>query len=102
MSDSRVDVHLHDDRVHDKLDEILFLVREINRREKKMAPELDRLETQVAATDGVIDSAVVLLQGVKAKLDELASVDPRVAALADDLGIKTQALAEAVANTPTP
>lgn len=64
---------------------------------------LDSLTAAVAKNDEVINSAVTLLQGLKAKLDEaIASGDPaKVQALSDSLGADTQQLADAVAaNTP--
>lgn len=64
---------------------------------------LDDLKAQVEANTTVDESAVALLQGLKAKLDAaIASGDPAaVKALSDQLGASTQRLADAVAaNTP--
>lgn len=60
--------------------------------------ELDDLTAQVAATDAGIDSAVVLLDGLAAKLDAaIASGNPAaLVALSADLKAKTDALAAAV------
>lgn len=68
-----------------------------------MALDLSELQTKVEANTAVSDSAVVLLQGLKAKLDEaIASNDPAMLkALSDALGADTQELAAAIAtNTP--
>ncbi len=65
--------------------------------------ELDDLKTAVAKNKDVVDSAIVLIQGLKAKLDAaIASGDPAaLKALSDSLGAEDQALADAVAaNTP--
>jgi predicted butyrate kinase (DUF1464 family) len=71
---------------------------------RKMAGELDALEAKVTAASGVIDSAIELMQGLHAKLDEaIASGDmSRVAAVNDQLDAKTTALAAAVAANPLP
>ena len=68
-----------------------------------MAGELDLLKTRVAENTTVIGSAITLLQGLKAKLDEaIASGDPAaLQALSAELGVQDQALAAAIqANTP--
>ena len=64
---------------------------------------LDELKAKVAANTTVIGSAIALLQGLKAKLDEaIASNDPAaLKALSDELAATDQSLADAVAaNTP--
>lgn len=68
---------------------------------KKMAKELDELTTEVSETKTVIDSAIVLIKGIKAKLDEAGTDATKLKALSDDLGSKTDELASAVSeNTP--
>lgn len=64
---------------------------------------LTDLQDAVAAEKAVVDSAIVLLNGLKAKLDEaIAANDPAaLQALSADLGAQTAALAAAVAaDTP--
>lgn len=64
---------------------------------------LTDLQAKVAANTAVTQSAVTLIQGLKAKLDDaIASGDPaQLQALSDQLGTDDQALADAVAaNTP--
>ena len=64
---------------------------------------LENLAKEVAETKAVNQSAVTLIQGIKAKLDEaLANGDlAAVQALADELDTSTNELAAAVAaNTP--
>ncbi len=76
--------------------------RIIQTLEKVMA-ELDDLKAAVAKETEVDESAIVLLQGLKAKLDAaIAAGDPAaLKALSDSLGTESQKLADAVAaNTP--
>lgn len=64
---------------------------------------LSDLQAEVAQNSSVVDSAITLLQGLKAKLDEaIASGDPAaLTALSAELDAKTNALAAAVQeNTP--
>jgi hypothetical protein len=69
-------------------------------RERVMAA-IDDLERQVADTKTVIDSAIVLINGIAARI-EAAGVDPvKLAAITADLNAKDDELAAAVAaNTP--
>ena len=66
-----------------------------------MSQEVDNLTAQVKANSDAIDSAVVLINGIAARI-EAAGVDPaKLKALSDELKSKDQTLAEAVAaNTP--
>lgn len=89
--------------VMDELHELKGMIRVVIRKENEMAGELDKLEADVAAEREVIGSAVALLNGLKAKLDEaIASGDmSRVVAVNAEIESQTQALAAAVAaNTP--
>lgn len=78
--------------------------------ERKLREEvmsmLDNLAAQVAANTTVIESAVVLLGGLKVQLDAaIASGDPvRMQALSDALAADDAKLAAAIAanQTPTP
>lgn len=68
-----------------------------------MAGELARLQTEVAEMAGVVDSAIVLIQGLAQQIRDLAGQPAELTKLADDLDAKAGALAAAVeANTPTP
>src|SRR5450755_1248248 len=79
-----------------------MLAHIINTQEKLMAA-IDDLATAVAAEDTVIDSAVVLLNGIPA-LIAAAGTDPTaLAKLQADITEKTTTLSAAVlAGTPTP
>ena len=82
----------------DQLNRILDLINQLG---IKMANELADLTTQVTETNTVIDSAVVLIQGLKAKLDAAGTNPVALKALSDSLNTSEQALAAAVvANTP--
>jgi hypothetical protein len=90
----------NDDKVLSKLAEILTAVKQL---ETHMAQDLTELQTKVQANSDVIDSAVLLLTGIKAALDAaIAANDPAaLKALSDSLGADTQQLADAIAaNTP--
>lgn len=79
------------------------LVIKLERSIRKMAGELDALTAEVARNTDVDKSAVVLLKGLKAKLDEAIANNnmPAVQALSDSLGASTSELAAAVTeNTP--
>ena len=68
-----------------------------------MSAELDALKAAVARDTDVENSAITLLQGLKAALDAaIAANDPAaLAALSASLGANSDALAAAVvANTP--
>ena len=96
-----LNVFLHpgvDSHVRDQLNRILNAIHHL---EKKLSTELQDLTTQVAETKTVIDSAIVLIQGIKAALDAAGSNPAALKALRDSLDTSEQALAAAiVANTP--
>jgi hypothetical protein len=82
---------------------ILAKLNTIIQKENMIMAALDDLKAAVAAEDTVVDSAVTLLQGLKAALDAaIASGDPAaLTALSADITAKTKALSDAVAaNTP--
>jgi hypothetical protein len=75
------------------------LLHEVN----KMSVELETLVSEVAEIKTVSESAITLLVGLKAKLDEaIASNDPQALIdLSNSLDASSKALAEAIAaNTP--
>lgn len=89
-------------RVESKLDQLSKLLLQLIKMERRM---FEDLKAQIERNHAVDESAIVLLNGLKAKLDQLAgqpTVDPaEVQALADSLGASTDELAAAVtANTP--
>lgn len=82
---------------------VLAFVVGLNFKIHYMSTVLDELKAAVAQSETVTQSAIVLLQGLKQKLDDaIASGDPaQLQALSAEIGQNTQALADAVtANTP--
>lgn len=87
-----------------KLNRILAILQSLTRGNEAMSELLDTLVARVAEIETVGDSAILLLQELKTKLDEAIASEDRDAlvALSDRLGAQTQELAEAiVANTPS-
>lgn len=66
-----------------------------------MAGELDTLTAQVGANTSVIESAITLIQNIKALLDAAGTDPAKLAALSATLGSEDDKLAAAVvAGTP--
>ena len=89
--------------INAKADSVSGVLRELLRKVINMSAVLDDLTAKVTALQSVDASAVALLQGLKTKLDEaIAGGDlAAIQALSDQIGVSTQALADAVvANTP--
>lgn len=75
----------------------------LSERITAMSEALDTLITRVSEIETVADSAIELLAGLKASLDEaIASGDPAaLAQLSERLGAQSEELAQAImANTP--
>jgi hypothetical protein len=90
------DIHVH---IHNHSDQELLL-RILHHQEKIMA-SLDALTKAVTAEDTVIDSALVLIQGMADQIKNLQPTQAAIDALAADVQAKSDALAAAVAaNTP--
>ena len=96
-----LNVFLHPGAIHHVMDQLNRILDTINQMEMKMANELDELTIKVAETKTVTESAIVLLQGLKAKLDAAGTNPVALKALSDSLAASDAALAAAVlANTP--
>jgi len=93
--------HHYDDESGKALAAINSALHDIYQRLQIMSKQLDDLTADVAAEDTVVDSAVILLNGLSAAL-AAAGTDPvKLQTLADDITAKTAALSQAVAaNTP--
>ena len=66
-----------------------------------MSQELDSLTQEVHANSAVVDSAITLINGLAARIEDLKDDPTQMQALADELRAKSVALGEAVkANTP--
>lgn len=90
--------HVHDAALAARLDTII-------NKETAMAGELATLTQEVSETRTAVGSAIALIQGLKARLDEaIASGNPAaLKALSDSLDADQQALAAAIlANMPAP
>jgi outer membrane murein-binding lipoprotein Lpp len=88
-----------------KVDQLTALVQQrftqLHREVTMAHEELAALQTEVSQNSSVIDSAVTLLGGLAAKIDELKTNPAALTALADEIRMKRTQLAEAVvAHTP--
>lgn len=95
--DVHIHVHVHMDGDSDAL---LSAVRSIQAKVELMATDLTDLTAKVAENSAVDQSAIVLLQGLKAALDAAGTDPAALAALSASLGTSSAELAAAVvANT---
>jgi len=105
-----VDEYFFRKKTEAQLNQIIKLLKNITEEIKNMSVELDNLVIQVEETQGVEESVIVLLSGIKTQLDtiiaELAAqqVDnAKLVELRDSLDASEQALATAAASfTPPP
>lgn len=73
----------------------------IQKHQLHIMDNLETLAAEVAETTTVQQSAIVLLQGLKAKLDAAGTDPVKLKALSDSLDSSNKALADAItANTP--
>jgi DNA-binding FadR family transcriptional regulator len=92
-----------------QLKKIIQMLEILTEEVYDMSLELDALEIQVAETQGVEESVIVLLNGIKIQLDaviaELAAQqidNAKLTELRDSLDASEQALAQAAANFTPP
>ena len=94
-------IHIHAD--HDK-EAIAALASKLNlviENQIKIMADLTVITQEVAENNTVMQSAIVLLQGLKQKLDEAGTDAVKLKELSDALDTNTNSLAAAVAaNTP--
>ncbi len=94
-------VHLDSGSADQKLDQILARLNVIHHQEITLMQELDDLTTQVKSTTDVEQSALVLINGIAARLAAAGTDPAALAALGASLKSNSDALAAAVvANTP--
>lgn len=89
----------------EKIEEVIAKLNEVIERTVTMAGELQALRDEVAAIDGVVDSAVVLLQGIEQRMADLIANGGTPAdfeALRAQLQASREELAAAVAAVPPP
>ena len=90
---------IHFDNEHQN--ETIKLLNLIIQNQKKIMADLTELTAAVERDTEVDQSAITLLQGLKAALDAAGTDPVALKALSDKIGSSTQALADAVvANTP--
>lgn len=98
--ETRIDLKFDDELINRKLDLILAFLKDIRRKEVKLMKEFDDLVTQVNATQGVVESVEVLIDGVIVKINDILAqlantTDPvQVAALTAKLNALTVGLQE--------
>lgn len=86
-------VHVHFDNDTEIFKQLLLILK----NQKKMANDLTVLTAAVEKNGSVIESAVTLLNGLKAQLDAAGTDPVALKALSDQLGTETDSLAAAVA-----
>src|SRR5437016_5331541 len=85
----------------DRLDRIESQLKQIRKDAISIMATLSDVQAAVTAEDTVIDSAVVLIQGLAAQVAALAPNQAAIDALAADIKAKSDSLASSVAaNTP--
>jgi hypothetical protein len=99
-----MDIHIYhhlDQTSREKLDLIINLLKGVLRKEEGIMDDLKALQDQVAASETVETSAVLLIQGIAARI-AAAGVDPAALdALTSSLKKSADTLSAAItANTP--
>ena len=89
-------------RADRKLDRILAQLAGITRQEALLMADLTDLTAKVQATADTEQSAIVLLNGLKALLDAAGTDPAKLAALSAQLGTNADALAAAVVQDTPP
>jgi len=99
----QLDIHIHFHANEDtKIEEILRLLRGIQKENQIMSTELDALVLQVQANTDLEASAVAAIQGIAAQL-EAAKDDPaKIASLTSSLKASADALGAAITANTTP
>jgi hypothetical protein len=99
-----VHIHIHNDPAateDPRIKQILALLTALTKGVRTMAANLDDLTSEVERNTSVDQSAITLLEGLKAQLDAAGTDPAALQALKDSLAASSDALAAAVAaNTP--
>lgn len=94
-------IHLDSGSADQKLDRILARLNLIQAQESTIMQELDTLTTQVKANTDAESAALVLINGIAARVAAAATDPAALTALTAELNTSAAALAAAVvANTP--
>jgi uncharacterized membrane protein len=83
-----------------RIAKVLSLLTKVHKEIKAMAVSLDNLTAQVAATKGVAQSAIVLIEGLVQRIIDAGTDPAALDALTASLKADTDALAAAVAAVP--
>lgn len=82
-------------------DELKNLVQQLTREIQKMATNLDALTAQVQKNSDAVDSAIVLIQGLRQQIIDAGTDPAKLLELTNSLKQDEQQLADAVVvNTP--
>jgi hypothetical protein len=103
--ENRIDVFHHfgdHHAIHVKLDLITDLLRRILHLEVQQVADIEALTAEVAETQEVEQSAIVLIQNLAQMVRDLEPTQEAIDALASQLDGSQAALAAAVATAPTP
>ena len=91
-------------RIEGKLDALALMMKSHLNKENAMAVDLAQIQADVGKNGDVVQSAVILLSGLKSQIEDLkakVSSDPQtqaaIATLSQSLGAQTKSLADAVA-----
>jgi len=97
-----INIYLQLDKTSsDKLDLIISLLKGSLRKEEEIMDDLKALQDQVAASETVEASAVLLIQGIAARIAAAGADPAALEALTTSLKTSADALSAAVtANTP--
>ena len=104
----KVQVYHHFDdvvceRAVKKLDKILAIVRDLQRKEGAMSKELDELQLAVEENTSLDNSIIQLVDGLADQIEALKEDPAKLQALSDALKVSNQAIKDAIlANTPAP
>ena len=90
------------ERIQKDLDDIKKALVIVVEKENHMSAELDALTLEVAETKGMVDSAVLLLQGLSEYIRVHANDPLAMFALAADLDAQQATLTAAIAANPVP
>lgn len=82
-------------------DTLVKSINALHRKVDRVMAILDPLAAEVAETNTIIESAIVLIEGIAAQLEEHKNEPVEISRLAAELNAKSEALAAAIqANTP--
>ena len=98
----QIHIHIHHHQIDEKkIDKLLELAIVNNQNQRQIMTDLTEITQEVTESTDAQQSAAILLQDLKARLDAAGTDPVALKALSDALSSSTDALAAAiVANTP--